>query len=88
MELETRSYPNSFIDDADIPERRLYRTWPTFHIYIFGGISFFEIKAFFGVIRYEWEHLELSRIFCSQVYLSDSCGYGVSSQKKCILWKM
>ena len=68
MELETRSYPNSFIDDADIPERRLYRTWPTFHIYFFGGISFFEIKVFFEVIPNECENLKVDRIFCSQVY--------------------
>ena len=35
----TRSDLNSFIGDADSLERRLYRTWPPFHIYDFGGIS-------------------------------------------------
>ena len=39
MDLGTRLDLNSFVGEAENLERRLYRTWPLFHIYVFGQIS-------------------------------------------------
>ena len=38
MEPGTNLDLNSSVSEADNLERRLYRTWPFFHIYVFGQI--------------------------------------------------
>ena len=40
MKLGTRLDPNSFVGETDNLERRLYRTWPLFHMYVFGQIQY------------------------------------------------
>ena len=49
MEPGTRLDLNSFVGKADNLERRLYRTWPLFHIYVFGQISLI-FKKFYPFI--------------------------------------
>ena len=48
MELGISLDLNSFIGNADNPERRLYRTWPLFHICFGDIINFF--KKFYPFI--------------------------------------
>ena len=39
MEIGIRLDLNSFVDEADNLQSRLYRIWPISHIYVFGQIS-------------------------------------------------
>ena len=55
MELGTRLDLKSFVGDADSLERRLYRTWPLFHIDIFGQISLI-FETFTGCYKTKYSY--------------------------------
>ena len=56
MELGTRLDLNSFIGETNNHDRRLYRTWPFFHIYVFGQISLVFEKFYLFIYLNKYVH--------------------------------